>query len=274
MAGFFFGTSAIFIRFASGLDALTIGFYRLLLASFFLLIIKLLLKRGITFSMRNSPLWRLSVLGILLGLHFVTFIYSVKTTAIINATVLVNTTPAITLVIHWAWRKERPPLARLFGLSLSMAGIFLISMAEVSFSSHNLIGDLMALVAAALWAIYLIIGKPAREKTEILSTMIPIYFLGCVVLMIPLLSSGGFIFPTMNQWAPLIGLAIFPTAIGHTLHFSSMKTLRPYQTAVLALLEPIVATILALIIFYEVPAIPFFIGASVILLGIYLIVKP
>jgi drug/metabolite transporter (DMT)-like permease len=273
MAGFFFGTSAIFIRFIAGLDAFTIGFYRLLIALCLLFIIKLILKQKMTCFTQSSSFWRLSILGLLLGLHFATFISSVKITTVINATVLVNTTPAITLIIYWRWSKERPPITKLIGLLLCMSGIFLISMAEISFSLSSIIGDLMALTAAALWAVYLIIGKPVRERVDILSTMTPIYFVGCLVLMILSLATGGFKFPASNQWAPLVGLAIFPTAIGHTLHFSSMKALRPYQTSVLALLEPVVATILAYFIFNEIPALPFFIGAVIVLLGIFLIVK-
>jgi drug/metabolite transporter (DMT)-like permease len=273
MAGFFFGTSAIFIRFIPGLDAFTIGFYRLLLASCLLLIIMPVLKQRLTYFSRGVSFWKLSIIGLLLGLHFAAFISSVKVTTVINATVLVNTTPAITLIIYWAWSKEMPPITKLLGLLLCMSGIFLISMAEISFSSPSMIGDLMALTAAALWAAYLVIGKPIIEKIDIISAMTPIYFVGCLVLLMLSLTTGGFKFPTLNQWAPLVGLAIFPTAIGHTLHFSSMKALRPYQTSVLALLEPVVATMLAYFIFNEVPAPPFVVGAVVVLLGIFLIAR-
>lgn len=273
MAGFFFGTAAIFIRFIIGLDALTIGFYRLLIASSILLAIKFLLGQKIKITMPGTSFLRLSILGFLLGFHFALFIQSVKITTVINATVLVNTTPAITLLIYWAWYRERPPAIKIIGLLLSLTGVFLISIFDIRFSFSSTVGDLLSLIAATLWAIYLIIGKPIREKDDILSTMPIIYFMGCIALMILSLVFGEFVIPTAEQWLPLLGLSIFPTAIGHTLHFSSMKSLKPYQTSVLALLEPITATLLALVFFDEIPAPPFFVGAIVVLVGIYLIIR-
>ncbi|MEM3807171.1 MAG: DMT family transporter [Nitrososphaerota archaeon] len=272
MAGFFFGTASIFIRFISGLDAITIGFYRLLIASSILLIANLLLKRKKVALQGVSP-WRVGILGLLLGIHFAMFIYSVKVTTVINATVLVNTTPAIALIIYCVRNRERPSNIATFGLLMSMTGIFIISALDIKFSLSNIIGDFLSLSAAILWAIYLVVGKPIREKSDVLSIMPVIYFIGCIALMILSLISGVFMFPTLDQWAPLIGLSIFPTTIGHTLHFSSMKALRPFQTSILTLLEPLTATVLAFIILNEIPAPPFILGAAVVLVGIYLVIR-
>lgn len=72
---------------------------------------------------------------------------------------------------------------------------------------------------------------------------------------------------------PLIGLGIMPTAIAHTLYFSSLSNLKSFETATMALLEPIGATLLGIVIFREIPAYPFVLGMILILLGIVFIVK-
>lgn len=272
LAGFFFGTASIFIRFISGLDAITIGFYRLLLASSILLLVNLLLKRKKVVVQDVSP-WRVGILGLLLGIHFALFIYSVRITTVINATVLVNTTPVIALIIYCVRNRERPSKVATFGLLTSMTGIFIISALDIKFSISSVMGDLLSLSAAILWAIYLVVGKPLREKSDVLSIMPIIYSIGCITLMILSLISGEFVLPTINQWIPLIGLSIFPTLIGHTLHFSSMKALRPYQTSIFSLLEPLTATVLAFIILNEIPTPPFILGAAIVLIGIFLVLR-
>jgi drug/metabolite transporter (DMT)-like permease len=71
----------------------------------------------------------------------------------------------------------------------------------------------------------------------------------------------------------LVGLGILPTAIAHTLYFSSLSNLKSFETATTALLEPIGATVLGVIIFQEIPGPLFVFGAFLILLGITFVVK-
>lgn len=64
-----------------------------------------------------------------------------------------------------------------------------------------------------------------------------------------------------------------PTAIAHTLYFSSLSNLKSFETATMALLEPIIATALGVILFHEIPAFWFVIGAALVLLGVFFVVK-
>ncbi|MDI6690280.1 MAG: EamA family transporter [Candidatus Bathyarchaeota archaeon] len=50
---------------------------------------------------------------------------------------------------------------------------------------------------------------------------------------------------------PLVGLGMLPTAAAHTLYFSSLSNLKSFETATMALLEPVGATILGVILFQE-----------------------
>lgn len=70
----------------------------------------------------------------------------------------------------------------------------------------------------------------------------------------------------------LIGLGILPTALGHTSYFSSLSNLKSFETATLALLEPIGATLLGIVIFGEIPLMQFVFGAFLVLSGVVLVV--
>jgi drug/metabolite transporter (DMT)-like permease len=70
----------------------------------------------------------------------------------------------------------------------------------------------------------------------------------------------------------LIGLGLLPTAIAHTLYFSSLSHLKSFETATMAFLEPIVATLLGILIFAQVPSALFVLGAVLVLSGLVLVV--
>jgi len=66
----------------------------------------------------------------------------------------------------------------------------------------------------------------------------------------------------------LIGLGLLPTALAHTFYFSSLSNLKSFETATMALLEPIGATLLGIVVFAEVPHALFVLGAVFVLVGI------
>ncbi|MGB9756767.1 MAG: DMT family transporter, partial [Candidatus Bathyarchaeales archaeon] len=140
----------------------------------------------------------------------------------------------------------------------------------------NLKGDLEATLAALVEAFYLTYGRKIRGQMDIFSIMLPIYLLTAIIIGFLGLSVANrtLTLPTnVEVVLPLVGLGMFPTATAHTLYFSSLSNLKSFETATMALLEPVGATLLGLIFFQEKPAPIFVFGAALILLGILFVVK-
>jgi len=284
-AGVLFGTASIFIRFLQNLDAFSIAFWRLLIACLTLTVILLFLRRSFSFNLVRKNLRGLFILSVFLGLHFIFFISAVKDTTILNATVLVNTTPIFSMFISSFLFKLKPSRLAIFGLTVSFIGVCVIAYAETLMAhtsarpesfSPSLRGDLEAVLAASVEAFYLNYGRKIRNQMAVLSTMLPVYMLTAIVVGILGASATGKIFTLsshVEMILPLVGLGILPTAIAHTLYFSSLSNLKSFETATMALLEPIGATILGIILFQEIPAHIFVFGAALILLGILFVVK-
>jgi DME family drug/metabolite transporter len=130
--------------------------------------------------------------------------------------------------------------------------------------------------AAVVEAFYLNYGRKVRNQMSVLSTMLPIYGFIAVFVGIASVSLGNAVSPfplTLQSALPLIGLGLLPTAIAHTLYFSSLSNLKSFETSTLALLEPIGATILGIAIFQEIPGPIFALGAFMILAGIVFVVR-
>jgi drug/metabolite transporter (DMT)-like permease len=285
IAGVFFGTAAIFIRFLQNLDAFSIAFWRLIIACLTLAMILIVLGKSFHFNLVRKNLKDLFILSFFLSLHFIFFISAVKDTTILNATVLVNTTPIFSTFVSSFIFKLKPSRLAILGLTISFIGVGVIAYTETLTANTNTLsggfspslkGDLEAVLAALVEAFYLNYGRKIRKQMTILSIMFPLYMLTAVII-------GVLSIPTTNKILtlpteigiilPLVGLGILPTAIAHTLYFSSLSNLKSFETATMALLEPIGATLLGMALFQEIPQYLFVFGAALILLGIIFIVK-
>ncbi|MGD8565579.1 MAG: DMT family transporter [Candidatus Bathyarchaeota archaeon] len=285
LAGSLFGTAAIFIRILqnTGLDSFYIAFWRLIIACFALGALFCFIRRSQDFNVIRKNIKEYSVLSFFLALHFIFFISAVNDTSILNATVLVNTTPIFSILVSSLLFREKPYGLAILALFLSFFGILVITLAETVSVNTNIVGrtptlrgDLEAVLAALVEAFYLNYGRKIRKRTNTVSTMFPIYVVTALLVgALSIAFRANVLNPPINLGVlvPLIGLGILPTAAAHTLYFSSLSNLKSFETATMALLEPIGATILGMIIFQEIPA-PFFIlGACLILLGVFFVVK-
>ncbi|MBX5321793.1 MAG: DMT family transporter [Candidatus Bathyarchaeota archaeon] len=285
-AGILFGTAAIFIRYLQNLDVFSIAFWRLIIACSILTAV--LLVSGKLSGLKTSIMGNLKellVLGIFLGLHFIFFVSAVKDTTILNATVLVNTTPIFSVFISAFLFNLKPSRLAMVGITISVAGACIIAYAESAVVSldassvgvaPSVKGDVEAVLAAFVEALYLNYGKRIRGQKAILPLMLPIYLFAAFVIGVlsPIGASKGLQLPMgFSLILPLLGLGALPTAAAHTLYFSSLSNLKSFETATMALLEPIGATVLGAILFGEFPAPLFVSGTALVLLGIVFIAK-
>lgn len=285
IAGVFFGTAAIFIKFLHNLDAFYIAFWRLIVACLAIGILIIVLRKSFNFHVVRGNLKNLLVLSVFLALHFVLFTSAVKDTTILNATVLVNTTPIFSVVVSIFLFGIKPSRFAIVGLIVSFIGVCVICYAETAVVPMaarpegfmpSLKGDLAAVLAALVEAFYLNYGRKIRNEMPILPVMFPIYVLTAAIVggLGATATSGILTLPAGAEIIiPLVGLGILSTAVAHTLYFSSLSNLKSFETATMALLEPVGATFLGIILFREVPAPLFVLGAASILLGILFVVK-
>jgi len=271
-AGTLFGTAAIFIRMLTDIDVFSIALWRLIIASALMAIVILIFKRKISVSLVRSDLKHFLVLGALLGAHFILFVSAVKETTILNATLLVNTTPIFSMIISVVLYRMKPSRLAIAGIVLSLIGAGFIAYGDAgSGGSASLIGDLKATLAAVAEGFYLNYGRERRRQFPLLPTMLLIYLAAAFTVAGATVATRT-TFKTSESLGilvPLIGLGILPTALAHTLYFSSLSNLKSFETATMALLEPLGATLLGVAVFAEIPAPIFVLGAALMLMGFF-----
>jgi drug/metabolite transporter (DMT)-like permease len=282
-AGVFFGTAAVFVRFVQGLDAFSIVFWRLVIGCAALATALLVFSQKFQFKLVKKNLKELLSLSLFLSLHFVLFTFSVRDTTILNATVLVSMTPIFSIFVSTLIFKVKPGRFAMASLMISFLGVCLIAFGEATAAKtvgHDVLptlkGDLEAVGAAVVEAFYLNFGVRVRKELSLLSAMFPIYAFSTLIVAVLSVPNGNVASPlplVAQNALPLVGLGLIPTAVAHTLYFSSLSNLKSFETATLSLLEPVGATILGIAAFQEVPAPIFAFGAGLVLAGIFFIVK-
>ncbi len=272
VAGTLFGTAAIFINLMTGVNVFSIAFCRLVVASVIFAVILWATRRSSDWNPIRREIGRIAMLGVLLGLHFILFVSAVLDTTIINATVLVNTTAIWSMFVSTIVFKLKPSRTVLLGILVSFVGVAIITYGDASSGTWTiqLRGDLEATLAAVVESFYLSYGKQTRQKVPLMQLMMAIYVFSAITVVAIGLATAQSLAPPvqLDQILPLIGLGILPTAMAHTFYFSSLSHLKSFETAAMALLEPVGATLLGLFIFQQVPKPLFALGAVLVLSGI------
>jgi drug/metabolite transporter (DMT)-like permease len=265
--------SAILIRFAQGdAPSLIIAMWRLTLASCVLVPLSLARRRDEfkTLSMRELPLAALS--GIMLALHFATWISSLAFTTVASSGVLVATSPLwVGLAAPFVLGEHLTRQLKI-GIGLALAGSIVVGVSDLGSGggSQPLWGNFLALVGALSAAAYLLIGRRLRVKLSLLTYTTLVYGMAALTLIVVAVIGGYELFDYAPQTYLLFALmALFPQLLGHTSFNYALGYLPASYISVTIISEPVGAGVLALILLGEVPPLFTIVGGVFILAGIF-----
>ena len=272
VAAFAFGTSAIFIRFVTQASALSLTFYRLSVAAIAMLMIAYS-TQNLT-KLNRIDLSLVTISGVMLSLHFATFIFAVKVTTVANATFLVSTSPVILAILSPVLLRERTTSREGVGVIIATLGILLVANAGNSFRSFGL-GDLSALLAAFFISFYAMIGRHLR--THNLSTACYttyVYSIATIISfsLVEVLGSSTFRTYNATNTVAILGLSLIPTLLGHSMYNYSLRSVKAVTANLFPLLEPILSSTLAVPLFGEIPTINQLIGYLLIVSAVIIVV--
>jgi drug/metabolite transporter (DMT)-like permease len=268
-------SAAVFIRVAQGLGvpSLVIAAYRLSIATFLLSFIAVPRHAWADYVKLNIRQIALLVAsGLLLGLHFASWITSLAHTSVASSVVLVSTTPLWIGLLSPLLLREATPRLTWLGMLLAIAGGVVIALAGGSGGGRmTLWGNLLALVGAWFMAGYLMIGRGVRARLPLLSYLWLVYGTAAVLLIVWSAASGLRLFGYSRQvWLLMLALGLIPQLFGHSAANYAVRRMSASSVAVIILGEPIGSTVLAMLLLDEWPGEWQLIGGGIILAGIVL----
>jgi drug/metabolite transporter (DMT)-like permease len=253
---------------------LAVAMYRNLFATAILLPLALVLRRGELRSLRRSDVIALGGAGVLLAVHFGSWVPSVTLTTVAASTVLVSTQPLWSALLARIFLGEGLRRTVAIGIGIAFAGAVMISGFDFTLSTRAFVGDLLALTGAAAVAGHRIVALGPRRRMSLLPLVAVMYGVCALVLLIVVAVSGtratGF---EAETWLWMALLALGPQVIGHTLFNLLLRDVDPTVLAVAIMGEAVGATLLALALFGEIPSAGAIAGALLLLAGIFVAVR-
>ena len=263
-------TSSIIARFLPEVSSIVISFWRLVFASIAVWLYSFLKPQN-KINMQNIIPFILS--GFFLGLHFVCFYQAVKLISIANATLLGITAPMFTLLIERFVFKSNFKKIVFIGFAVALIGTIMITGWNFSITDSTEVGKLYGLSAALCIALVYLLANKIRTDTSTISYTRLLYLIAAMFLLVIAFTNGENIFElNKSDFLWLLALGLFPTILGHSLLYYGIKFTSPTIIASVPLGEPVIASILAWMIFLE--KVPFITlaGGVLILFGVYLII--
>ena len=266
-------TSVLFIK-ASTINPVLLASYRLIAATIFLLP---LFVRDVR---RHHAVWsRRDVLtsilpGIILGLHFITWITGARLTPAANASLIVCLVPLVTPFLLAAIVHEKLTRPEIIATCIALSGVLWLGYADYTINISYVRGDSICFGSMLLFALYLVLARRNRHVASVWLYVVPLYAIAGVFCFICAL----FVTSPITTYTGLdiiaiFGLALIPTVLGHSSLNYAMKFFRGQVVSVLAMGEFIVASVLAWFIFKEVPHISFYITSLAVIISAAIILR-
>jgi drug/metabolite transporter (DMT)-like permease len=200
------------------------------------------------------------------------FLTAIKYTTASNAALLYGTTPAMVLVLSYFTGKASLTLKKALGVVIAFSGILLVVFERgIDFRSDYTFGNLLLVIAVVAWALYTINGRLLILKYGAFFTSAITMILGTILYIpIGIISAIHFDYSTLSiaHFGGLLYLAIGTSIFAYFLWYYALGRIDTSKVAIFANLQPVLTTVLAVILLGQSITATFVVGGVVALTGI------
>ncbi len=213
-----------------------------------------LLVRGKRVSLRaiGRELWPILLSGVAVGANWILLFEAYRHTTVAIATVSYYFAPTIVTIASFFLFRERMTPVRRLCFALSTVGIALVLGADALLPGATVMGVLLGLGAAVLYASVILLNKRITRADGVTRTFLQ--FVAATVTLLPyVLCTGGF---HLGELPPLsLGLlavlGVVYTGVAYCLYFFSVSRLPGQTIAVLSYLDPVIAVLGSVLLLRE-----------------------
>jgi len=207
--------------------------------------------------------------GVFLAVHFTLWFESLAHTSVASSTTLVCTEVIWVSLGYCIFLKGKLSLKATLTIAAAFLGSTLIAFADSASGAH-LYGDLLSLLSAVAVAVYMLIGNVVRKNTST-SVYTYIVYISCAACLGIICLATGASVVGYGPWAVIVGLllAIFSTILGHSIFSWCLKYFSPSFVSASKLLEPVIAALIAIPVFAELPKPLTIVGGAIIIVSVW-----
>jgi drug/metabolite transporter (DMT)-like permease len=258
---------------ATAAPALAIAFWRNALGAGTASVLSVLRARA-EFAGLDRRGWAVATLaGLLLALHFGTWVPSVKLTAVASATALVSTQSIFTGLLASLGGRRLPRLAWL-GMTIAVLGTVLITGADLAVSGRALAGDGLAVLGGLFAAGYVTAGARARRQLSTTAYTSICYGVCSVVLLLAcLIGRQALTGYSARSWLLILAVTLCAQLLGHSLLNLVLRSMSATLVSLAVLVETPGAALIAGIWLHQVPRAWAALGLVLLVGGLVLVVR-
>lgn len=224
-------------------------------------------------DVRRRDVVLLVVASLISGLDLLANHWAVTFTSVANTVFLMDLTPAFVLMFSWLVLRERTPPAKVMAVPIALVGSALMilgSSEQFTLSGgRHFLGEILAIISAALYAAYLLMTKDLRERLPT-SFILTVNSFVITVLLAPLAfaTSSPLLPQSVGGYLVIFAYAVVSQLLGHGLMAYALRTVNTTLAAISTLLRPVVAVLLAWLLLGETIGMLQVLGAVVILVSL------
>ena len=204
------------------------------------------------------------------------FFYGLNLTSPINAAIIMTCNPILVLIISAILIKEKITSRKIFGTALGLTGAvgLILYKGANALSTDGFIGDLFIFLNATSYAIYLVLVKPLMQKYRPI-TVIKWIFLFGFIYVIPFgfseFQSIDWSSFSTNIWWAFAFVIVGTTFLAYLFNILGLKELSPSVVSIYIYSQPLIASIMAVVMQKDELSYEKIIAALFIFSGVYLV---
>lgn len=267
----------ILIRWSTA-PSVAIVFYRLVFVTAIIAAITLVKYRDDLVQLTRRDTVGVAIAGTAMGFQLMGFFESLEWTSVAAAMALTQTQILFVALGASLLLGERLTVRTVVGMALAFLGAAVMITGgyispELLVGEDPLYGNVLAVLAGAAFAVYLLAGRSLRQRIHLFPYVTIISAAATVVVLVFAVVEGIELAPATyppREWLLFLGIALGPGVVTHTLINWSLKYLESSVVSVTMLSSPLVGTLYAVALLSEVPDAVTAVGGGIVLVGIYL----
>lgn len=236
-------------------------FYRTLLAAIIFYVFCRFRKLDLNINSKRDAI-KIGFSGLLMTGHWVAYFFALQYSNVAIGILSLFTYPVITAFLEPLLLKTKFSKSHLALGFLVLFGVYFL-VPEISFQNNYTIAVLLGILSGVFYAVRNILMKQEIEKYN--GSVLMMYQIIVVAIVLsPVLFFSNFN-DALEQWAPVLTLAIVTTCIGHTLFLISLRNFSTTAASIMSSAQPLYAIVLGILFLSEYPSLKTIIGGTLII---------
>lgn len=206
--------------------------------------------------------YNLLISGLFLGIHWVTYFYSLQLSNVAIGMLSLFTYPVITALLEPLFFRIKLNKTQLLLGAIVLVGIYFLT-PEMNIENNYTKGVIWGVISAVFYSLRNIITK--KNLSHFNGSKVMFYqLLVILALLWPIFFEFKQI-PETDDWLKLVGLSLITTAIGHSMFVGVFKNFNITTVSIMSSIGPIYGIIFGLLFLNEIPASKTIIGGVLII---------